>query len=1103
MAFTAGYALLVRQGGDEVVAIRLSNGATEPVRFTATSPLDEPLLSVDATGIWLDDPRGQTAVVVTAQGPKLISKIDEDAPRLGKDGKPIAGDEGTRLSSDDATTGAGIDSIDEIPEPDGDGVDDPPVAQDDSASAREGIEVAVIATANDYDPDGDPIAIVEVTSGRSGEVSILDSTTVVYSPAAGTIGTDTFTYTISDPAGQEATAEVSVEMIAADALNRPPIANPDKAETVASRDVVIDVLRNDFDPERTQLSVADITPPETAKGSVERTILPDGRTGLKFTPADGFVGGTATFSYRAGDADNGKSNSAEVTITVAGAGAENRPPVAVPDAARTRVEQSVQIPVLANDTDPDNDLLTITDTKLSDPRRGEVRASGRSILFVPSASAAGLVLIEYTISDGNGGEDIGEVLVVVLPGNQENGPPVAAPDEISAPSRTLVFDPTKNDKDPDNDPLTLVSVTQPNDGGTTAKLSGNQVSFTPVVNRTGTFRFSYVITDGMGHEATGNVAVTILAVRRPDGPTATDDQAETLVNRPVTINVLGNDSDPSGDQLQLDGLPNCQYGTCKVNSDQTITFTPPKDAFSTYRFTYRVRNSVGQTAEATVAVQVQEIPVVNESPVARPDRTEVVRGQTVSISVLANDEDENKDTLEIQRVITPASMSGTADIVNQTIRYTSATTDPLVVTFQYTIEDEEGKTGTATVTVEIVEPANRAPIANEDDRIVTQGDEIPDFDVVANDYDPDGVGETLRLVGEPRRVSGDGAGEPSGHPHDPDRTGAVVRRRDPCAVRDHRPRRPHEHRYLHGDHHGARQRAALGTGRFSPTNQGSAVDVLVLNNDEDPDGDQLTVELTSGPASQQGSAVVRPDRKTVRFTPAAGFSGQATFQYRAVDSKGTKSNTATVRVTVIACAQGTPDHQRHPDLHPVTRQPIALNLLAPGQLDFRLDVTDVQGGQVANGASPGTVIFTPAAGNNDFGSVRYTVTNSCDVSRNGSISIDVNRAPVFVGGSFSADRRHAGDGDCRADREGRRAADDQRGDTVVDRHDRAQRQRAHVQVVGRRTGHGQRDRQGSRWSRGIRDVDVRRPTARQRSADGEERFRDAEPERDRHPSRSM
>ena len=196
-----------------------------------------------------------------------------------------------------------------------------PSPRTNSASAREGIEVAVIATANDYDPDGDPIAIVEVTSGGRGNVSILDSTTLVYTPNAGMVGMDTFTYTISDPSGQRAEADVSVEMIAADAPNRPPIANPDKAATVASKAVVVDVLRNDFDPERTQLSVADITPPDTATGSVERTILPDGRTALKFTPADAFVGGTATFSYRAGDADEGKSNSAEVTVTVAGVGA--------------------------------------------------------------------------------------------------------------------------------------------------------------------------------------------------------------------------------------------------------------------------------------------------------------------------------------------------------------------------------------------------------------------------------------------------------------------------------------------------------------------------------------------------------------------------------------------------------------------------------------------------------------------------------------------------------------------------------------------------------------------------------------------------------------
>ena len=103
------------------------------------------------------------------------------------------------------------------------------------------------------------------------------------------------------------------------------------------------------------------------------------------------------------------------------------------------------------------------------------------------------------------------------------------------------------------------------------------------------------------------------------------------------------------------------------------------------------------------------------------------------------------------------------------------------------------------------------------------------------------------------------------------------------------------------------------------TNQGSAIDIPVLNNDEDPDGDQLTVEPMATPSSQQGVAAVLADRKTVRFTPAAGFSGQATFQYRAVDGNGTKSNTATVRVNVIACAQATPVVADTSTLTPVRR----------------------------------------------------------------------------------------------------------------------------------------------------------------------------------------
>jgi large repetitive protein len=995
LAVTNGHALLLR-ADLSVATIRLTNGASEPVRYTWTQRAT-PVLSVDETGIWLDDPRGPSAVVVTSLGAKLIKKVDPDAPQFGEDGTPISGDDGQRISGGLATSEPSIESTDQAPPPDDDGIQEPPIANDDSASAREGIEVAVIATANDYDPDGDPISLVSAENGRRGRVSILDGTTLVYTPDQGFVGEDSFTYTIEDPSSLSDTATVRVEMIALDASNRPPIAASDTAETAVGKEVLIDVLRNDFDPERTQLSISSIEPPPPTQGTVERTILADGRTALKFLPAATFAGAVATFSYRASDADDGLSNPATVTVDVAAADVGNRSPVAVPDTARTRRQQSLQIDVLANDRDPDNDQLIITDVTLVDPRHGEARKSGRSILFVAAASAPDTVQLRYTISDGHDGTATGQVLVKILPDNQPNGPPVTTPDDYGIPSRTFVFDPTLNDKDPDNDTLTLVSVSQPGDGGTTTRLAGNKVSFSPTPGRSGTFRFTYRISDGFGHEASGQVAITILTDRRPDGPTAADDQAETTVNKPVTINVLSNDSDPAGDQLQIDGQPNCQYGTCTVNNDQTITFTPPKDAISTYRFTYRVRNSVGQQAEATVVVQVQPNPVTNLAPVAQPDRIDVPRGGTVTIDVLKNDEDDKRETLRVTNVTQPSS--GQAERVNQSIQYTSSASGPDVVTFGYTIQDDANRSASSTVTVTIFSAENQVPITTEDARTVTQGTPV-ELDVVENDND-DGPNEELRLVGTPTLQSGDAAIS---------RAGTRVLRVVPApgfvgTIRV---------RYVIEDAGGLTAPGTFTLTVIPPangppsadddvasTNQGSAKDIPVLVNDSDPDGDQMTVEIANPPNAAQGTAVVLGDGKTIRFTPAVEFSGQAVFQYRAVDSKGNRSSTATVRVTVVACAQGTPAVQDHNGLFTGYMTPIEVQLLAADQLDYALSVGNESGGSVSDGGAPGRKVFTPFDGNNGSGSFTFTVTNSCGVSRSASVSIDVNRAPLATGGLYA------------------------------------------------------------------------------------------------------
>ena len=97
---------------------------------------------------------------------------------------------------------------------------------------------------------------------------------------------------------------------------------------------------------------------------------------------------------------------AEVDIGVT---APNAPPLALDDSIATR-QASVLIPVLANDSDPDGDKLTITG--LTQPAAGSVSVEGDQIRFSALWRGwKGTVKFGYTISDGNGGSATAEVRV--------------------------------------------------------------------------------------------------------------------------------------------------------------------------------------------------------------------------------------------------------------------------------------------------------------------------------------------------------------------------------------------------------------------------------------------------------------------------------------------------------------------------------------------------------------------------------------------------------------------------------------------------------------------------------------------------------------------
>ncbi|MBW4631814.1 MAG: DUF4347 domain-containing protein [Iphinoe sp. HA4291-MV1] len=308
----------------------------------------------------------------------------------------------------------------------------PPVAVDDSATTRQNTAVTLAVTtllANDTDPDGNPLSITAVGNATNGTVSLNDNGTsantsddqVIFTPNNNFSGNASFNYTLSDGTAT-ATGLVTVAVIP----NRPPVAVDDSATTLQNTAVTLAVttlLANDTDPDGDPLSITAVGNPTNGTVTLNNNNTPANTSDDKviFTPTNNFSG-NATFEYTVSDG-NGGSDIGLVTVAV------NQPPVAVDDSATTRQNTPVTLAVttlLANDTDPDGNPLSIT--AVGNATNGTVslndngtpaNTSDDQVIFTPNNNFSGNATFEYTLSDGNGGSDIG--LVTVAVGKNING----------------------------------------------------------------------------------------------------------------------------------------------------------------------------------------------------------------------------------------------------------------------------------------------------------------------------------------------------------------------------------------------------------------------------------------------------------------------------------------------------------------------------------------------------------------------------------------------------------------------------------------------------------------------------------------------------------
>lgn len=276
---------------------------------------------------------------------------------------------------------------------------------------------------------------------------------------------------------------------------------------------------------------------------------------------------------------------------------DNRAPIAADDEAETQMEAAVNVEVLANDSDPDGDPLTVS--SVGQPANGAASANpDGSISYQPNPGFHGTDVFAYTVDDGRGASDTAQVSVRV------NASPWAQDDAASThEDQAATLEVTANDSDADGDALTVSSVGPAGHGTASANADGS-VSYAPNPNFHGNDSFTYTVEDGHGGSDSATVTVTVQPVN--DAPDAADDAASTTTNIPIRIGVLANDSDVDGDVLKVSSVSPAPNGTVTIKHDGTVQYRPAPGFTGTDSFTYTVRDGNGGADTATVTVTVTE-----------------------------------------------------------------------------------------------------------------------------------------------------------------------------------------------------------------------------------------------------------------------------------------------------------------------------------------------------------------------------------------------------------------------------------------------------------------------------------------------------------------
>jgi VCBS repeat-containing protein len=348
----------------------------------------------------------------------------------------------------------------------------------------------------------------------------------------------------------------------------------------------------------------------------------------------------------------------------------------------------------------------------------------RSIVYNNTAAMPNITnrIITFVVDDGLGHSNTSTPAISTLSlASAANQPPVAANDSATTNEDTPVtIAVLSNDSDIEGDSLSIQSI---NTTGTVGQVTINPngtINYNPNgkfeslgVGQTASDTFTYTVSDGKGGMSTAAVTLTLNGVN--DAPIGLNDSATTNEDNPVTINVLGNDSDIEGDSLSIQSVNTTgTVGQVTINPNGTINYNPNGKFESlgvgqtaSDTFTYNVSDGKGGTSTAAVTLTLNG---VNDAPIltqAIDDQIIPINNTfTLNTAVFFSDIDTN-DTLTYSATGLPSGFSINAN--TGVIAGSSSTAQ----TVDITLTANDGKSGTVSDTFKLI-IANNQGTSNSD-----------------------------------------------------------------------------------------------------------------------------------------------------------------------------------------------------------------------------------------------------------------------------------------------------------------------------------------------------------------------------------------------------